>query len=224
METHQPAEQLAFLRAIRSTPDDDLPRLVYADWLEEHAGYVEDGTGRVSNGYAARADHIRKSIYAGEEGENGWTLQPHIHHPKAHLFRVGVVDGITGQRGLSLWRRGFIDEFRGPLRSCLDHLPTLVRHPSAVITRVQVTDREPYHSENDWRWHRIAYRSHPQSGLPDAVFDQLVEPIGNGWMWKRYHTRELAESALSAALLTLAWNPVTLPAAVTLSPGTDRTP
>jgi uncharacterized protein (TIGR02996 family) len=26
----------AFLQAIRATPDDDTPRLVYADWLEEH--------------------------------------------------------------------------------------------------------------------------------------------------------------------------------------------
>src|SRR4051812_6366435 len=26
----------AFLRAIIDNPDDDLPRLVYADWLDEH--------------------------------------------------------------------------------------------------------------------------------------------------------------------------------------------
>jgi uncharacterized protein (TIGR02996 family) len=29
-------DQQAFLRAIAETPDDDAPRLVYADWLEEH--------------------------------------------------------------------------------------------------------------------------------------------------------------------------------------------
>ena len=28
--------ELAFLAAIRAHPADDLPRLVYADWLEEH--------------------------------------------------------------------------------------------------------------------------------------------------------------------------------------------
>jgi uncharacterized protein (TIGR02996 family) len=30
------SEQLAFWAAIRATPDDDIPRLVYADWLDEN--------------------------------------------------------------------------------------------------------------------------------------------------------------------------------------------
>src|SRR3954470_21924045 len=30
------ADRAAFLRAIAENPDDDLPRLVYADWLDEH--------------------------------------------------------------------------------------------------------------------------------------------------------------------------------------------
>ena len=30
----------AFLQAIRDAPEDDGPRLIYADWLEEHADTV----------------------------------------------------------------------------------------------------------------------------------------------------------------------------------------
>jgi uncharacterized protein (TIGR02996 family) len=30
------ADERALLNAIIAAPDDDLPRLVYADWLEEH--------------------------------------------------------------------------------------------------------------------------------------------------------------------------------------------
>ena len=30
------ADTMALLEAIRASPDDDAPRLVYADWLEEH--------------------------------------------------------------------------------------------------------------------------------------------------------------------------------------------
>src|SRR6476659_7569532 len=30
------SDRAAFLRAIAEQPDDDLPRLVYADWLDEH--------------------------------------------------------------------------------------------------------------------------------------------------------------------------------------------
>jgi uncharacterized protein (TIGR02996 family) len=41
-----PTDQLAFWAAIRANPDDDTPRLVYADWLDE-------------NGDAARAEFIR---------------------------------------------------------------------------------------------------------------------------------------------------------------------
>jgi uncharacterized protein (TIGR02996 family) len=40
------ADDLAFWRAIIASPDDDLPRMVYADWLDEHgdpAGYVLRG-------------------------------------------------------------------------------------------------------------------------------------------------------------------------------------
>jgi uncharacterized protein (TIGR02996 family) len=40
------ADRAAFLRAIAENPDDDLPRLVYADWLDEH-------------GEPARAEFIR---------------------------------------------------------------------------------------------------------------------------------------------------------------------
>jgi len=29
-------DQRALWRAIRANPDDDTPRLVYADWLDEH--------------------------------------------------------------------------------------------------------------------------------------------------------------------------------------------
>jgi uncharacterized protein (TIGR02996 family) len=39
----------AFLQAIREAPDDDAPRLVYADWLDE-------------NGQPERADFIRYQI------------------------------------------------------------------------------------------------------------------------------------------------------------------
>ena len=32
------ADERALVQAIIAAPDDDLPRLVYADWLEETAG------------------------------------------------------------------------------------------------------------------------------------------------------------------------------------------
>ena len=81
----------ALLAAILAAPDDDTPRLVYADWLEENAGMMPCGrcegrrylgapapglhgwigapecdschaTGRVSDGRAERAEFIRLQI------------------------------------------------------------------------------------------------------------------------------------------------------------------
>ncbi|HYH65618.1 MAG TPA: TIGR02996 domain-containing protein [Urbifossiella sp.] len=46
--------QIALLRAVAARPDDDTPRLVYADWLDDHA--------RSDNSYAARAEYIRLQI------------------------------------------------------------------------------------------------------------------------------------------------------------------
>src|SRR5262245_49407761 len=37
-------EQDALLAAIRDNPDEDTPRLAYADWLDEHAASDEDRT------------------------------------------------------------------------------------------------------------------------------------------------------------------------------------
>src|SRR5512144_2621671 len=45
-------ERLAFLRAIADAPDDDTPRRVFADWLDEHAKSDAD---------RARAEFIRLS-------------------------------------------------------------------------------------------------------------------------------------------------------------------
>jgi uncharacterized protein (TIGR02996 family) len=45
-------DRLAFLRAIASSPDDDTPRLVFADWLDEHAASDAD---------RARAEFLRLS-------------------------------------------------------------------------------------------------------------------------------------------------------------------
>jgi uncharacterized protein (TIGR02996 family) len=45
-------DRLAFLRAIASSPDDDTPRLVFADWLDEHAAADAD---------RARAEFLRLS-------------------------------------------------------------------------------------------------------------------------------------------------------------------
>jgi uncharacterized protein (TIGR02996 family) len=51
----------ALLRTVVATPDDDLPRLVAADWLDENAGHFAAALPAVSSeeSWAARAELIR---------------------------------------------------------------------------------------------------------------------------------------------------------------------
>ncbi len=50
------SDQAALLAAIRANPDDDTPRLIYADWLDEH---LPDRAPSPADGPSARAEFIR---------------------------------------------------------------------------------------------------------------------------------------------------------------------
>ena len=80
-------ERKQFLAAIRAAPDDDAPRLIYADWLEEQ-------------GETGRADFIRFGVAAGEWG-------PHL---ETRGFHIGAAKRLGLDANLPVFRRGFIDE------------------------------------------------------------------------------------------------------------------
>jgi uncharacterized protein (TIGR02996 family) len=102
----------ALLAEIVANPADDVPRLVYADWLEEHAGTVEcglcrggkgadptgltvcvncSGENRVSNGNAERAAFIRVQVELaniGEvPGERTWCLEESRKFDRQQVLR-----------------------------------------------------------------------------------------------------------------------------------------
>jgi uncharacterized protein (TIGR02996 family) len=92
----------AFLQAIIAEPEDDTPRLIYADWLEDHAG--PDG--------AARAALIRAQVRLGQlpeehpdrpalEDEADDLLAQHEERWAAEVSRIALEWD---------WRRGFIEQ------------------------------------------------------------------------------------------------------------------
>jgi uncharacterized protein (TIGR02996 family) len=129
---------LPFLKAIVANRHDDLPRLVYADWLEE--------TGDPP--HVARAHFIRTQIhletadpksalYAEMKALEGRLLDMYLDEwqhelPEALWYQ-------PEERGVK-WRRGFVDdlgsmsvnEFRGYGATALDELP---------LTAVRLADR-----------------------------------------------------------------------------------
>src|SRR5262245_22023718 len=60
-------EQAGLLKAICDDPDEDTPRLVYADWLDEQAGSMPSYMQRSAN-LAARAEFIRIQVAEAAKG------------------------------------------------------------------------------------------------------------------------------------------------------------
>src|SRR5262245_60573944 len=111
----------ALLAAIRDNVEDDLPRLAYADWLEE-------------NGAADLAEVIRVECRLAGMPDN--------HPERRRLFRrdlellADYKDEWVGpiRRGCSFWevRRGFLDEVSTSADNLLQHAATIARHPLRV--------------------------------------------------------------------------------------------
>jgi uncharacterized protein (TIGR02996 family) len=115
-------EREALLHAICLDPAEDTPRLVYADWLDEHG----DENDRAS------AEQIRVQVeFVAERIELPW------RHP--------TVQGITG-----IVSRGFVAEIDLPMQLYLTHGTDLFRqHP---ITVVHLSDKSPFRDTDDGKF------------------------------------------------------------------------
>src|SRR5437764_775929 len=72
---NQEQEERAFLEDIIANPDDDVPRLVYADWLDDHCAKGQPGwphaMDKEGKPYgSARADFIRAQVALASGVEN----------------------------------------------------------------------------------------------------------------------------------------------------------
>lgn len=82
-------DELAFLKAIHANPADDLPRLVYADWLDERGDPL--------------AEMIRLGVEARDDGRTD--LKPRIDALATRL-RPRYVSPVPMRMRFSHWRRG----------------------------------------------------------------------------------------------------------------------
>ncbi len=118
-----------FMRAIRAAPDDDGPRLVYADWLEENGGPARAEFIRVQ---CARARLPADDPRADGLRERAQTLLMNNWEAWVGPLRrvVGRTAGITGETwvlggyhpdGRWRFRRGFVEELSLTSDVLLDH-------------------------------------------------------------------------------------------------------
>ena len=93
------SDRTALLAAVASDPDDDLPRLVYADWLDEH-------------GEADRAEFIRLQCHTARVGVTDPSWAPgklreyDLFKANEAGWRPGKPDDISFML-MHRWRRGF---------------------------------------------------------------------------------------------------------------------
>jgi uncharacterized protein (TIGR02996 family) len=113
------ADHLPFVRAVMAAPDDDLPRLVYADWLDE-------------NGQPERAEFIRLQIDRHRRGVTS------LDRREEELVREHGADWLedlpAGCDDLR-FRRGFVDRLRCHARHLFDR-PDPILAPVEELTVV----------------------------------------------------------------------------------------
>lgn len=209
----------ALLAAILDAPDDDTPRLVYADWLSE-------------NGDEARAEFIRvqvelaqvnaeRSQAAPTSSRDGslWAKQNRLRARERELFAHRCQEWFPNHTngefkwcaGNEQWdrngcwfTRGLVSEIRLPLAAWEQHAVEIwSRQP---VTKCVLTDRvpEPYPQFAEHTWSRSTNGAADEHTLPDDIFFALdkFKPshVPNDFNdWRDYPAPELALDALSRA-------------------------
>lgn len=119
-------DEPSLLDAIHERPDDDLPRLVYADWLEERGD--------------PRAEFIRVQCQLAEGGADD-ERRPALLHREAQLLAEHGAKWSAPLSALAtrwLFRRGFVHHATLPARVFLDRGTELFA--AAPLRRVRLTD------------------------------------------------------------------------------------
>jgi uncharacterized protein (TIGR02996 family) len=184
-------EREALLRAVCENPDEDTPRLVFADWLQE-------------NGDEARAEFIRLQIrfargnyLPSEEARLKRRLKKLNAHTKQWELEVTGTEYVRLVRGFieQAWFPR-VEDFEqaltaAPLRDALIRGPVnlvaIMRHSRAcrlhsldlTQTSIQTSDLEMF-AETDWPNHPT--RLYLPERAPDELWQRVSSRFGT-WAW-----------------------------------------
>ena len=192
----------ALRQAVLANPEDDAPRLVYADWLDEHGDGDADGR---------RAAHLRLAIREGEPAAAAYWA---AFAPPGWAGVAGRVRGVRPLPGGRLivrpdpvyrheCHRGLLARLWGRLDDFLIDAPALfAEHP---ITAVRLVDRRPVALDSAWAWYVEDPAAHPPRPGPNWAGARLG-PLLRGWApvagypaLRGYPTEAAALAALSDA-------------------------
>jgi uncharacterized protein (TIGR02996 family) len=122
-------DEAAFIQTIREHPDDDGPRLVYADWLEER-------------GECDRAEFIRVQIELARGVKNGHRQQE-LKEREAKLLnkheRQWIRSAAKGIRG-SVFRRGMLESIEIPVTALRSAESSLFKRAPILQLKLRTLD------------------------------------------------------------------------------------
>ncbi len=189
----------AFLADIIARPDDDTPRLIFADWLTD-------------NGEPEQAEFIRVQCELEPLRIHPFKINCPVCWHKAYLEnRQDVFDLqrvlLPLPPGEYIWRRGFVHTVRCTCAGWLERGPAIVRQQP--VQRVQLSDRKPllvHGPQTVWGW------------LRNPIYDEAATLPDEPWLLPfvlhdlllKLHSRTFFDSeaiavdALSAACLRYA--------------------
>lgn len=215
-----------FLRAIIASPDDDAPRLVYADWLEE-------------NGEPERSEFIRVQIelaiqcsrcegwggYTNPDGSTSECWRCKENKPRRDALRnrerdifpemametfermPKAISGLTFSWGHGHvrngrydfeFRRGFIESISLSCADFMQHAKTIFA--VAPIREVRLTDKFPEQWTHQggvvYSWYCIGFAD-DRATIPEKLFERLIGGQGGRAVYAT--SEQAAIDALSAA-------------------------
>ena len=167
------SERQALLRAVIDSPDDDAPRLVYADWLDEHGQTEAD---------RARAAFIRLQVEAARlgrydprrldlEGQAEALLNAQREHGVPRAWLAGLED-LGVNHHFTSFERGFPTVVQGTVNELLDRGDEL--WAASPFCRLSISPSWRPGGEDRFpalaRWPHLAHaRSLNLGGVPSSV-------------------------------------------------------
>lgn len=214
-------EQEALIRRVCLTPADDLPRLIYADWLGDQGERDRAEFIRVQI-EADKLDRIVTSaIYAPGPPQNvrtEFSRLCELRQRERELKDVLRMPLWVGEQPVqarffgAVTRRGFFDSVTCTAAQWLAHGPAIVQQQP--ITRVVLSDRKPVGPlqasingivRSTWSWDRLPALDRHAENLKPCIFDHIKGgcSLRDGRV-RAFNSRQEADVALSAAALLWA--------------------
>ncbi len=193
----------ALLRAVLEYPDEDCPRLVFADWLDENEQHD-------------RAEFIRLQCEISSIQSAAPTIGPpescswlpkaarrvtelsrrerELHRCSDHSLSP-VLPGVK-----TVCSRGFVSEIEISLAEFMQYSKSIFQ--SQPVTRVVLTDREPHPGNGGIGW-RVSNDLHYEANIPIDLIGHCETYVSLATFgWSRFPTREHAIDAISTACVS----------------------